>query len=135
MFSVPLLLQNVAQTFQMCAHKKDNLLQKQTIEDANTIFFLTIDFQTWNKPRHNLIVTWSTDIQDTDEYSTSDYTTSWVILWFDSQQVKDFSLPKMPRLASGPTHSPYLMGNGGFFPRIKQPKNEVEQFTSIKCQG
>ena len=46
MFSVPLLLQNVAQTFQMCAHKKDNLLQNQMTEHANTLFFLAIDFQT-----------------------------------------------------------------------------------------
>jgi len=50
-----------------------------------------------------------------------------VIQQFDSQQVKEiFLFQKMPRLASGPTHSPYLMGKGGFFSRIKQPKNAVE---------
>jgi len=32
----------------------------------------------------------------------------------------------MSILDSGPTHPPYLMGNGGFFPRIKQPTNAVD---------
>ena len=67
MFSIPFLLQTVTQTFQMCAHRKENLLQKQMTEHMNILFFLAINFQTCNKPNHNLIVTWSTDIQDTDE--------------------------------------------------------------------
>jgi len=32
----------------------------------------------------------------------------------------------MPRPASGPTHPPYLMGNGRFFPKIKQPTIAVD---------
>jgi hypothetical protein len=77
MFSIPLLLQNVAEMFQMCAHEKNNLLQKQMAEHVNTIFFLAVDFQTWNKPCQNLIVTWSTDIQDTDEKTRTLLVVKW----------------------------------------------------------